>query len=85
MTAALKDDGAVQLRQGSLEGGDGRRTPYCRPVTIATDEQRRHIDLRAPKRRKVFPVAVNVSIPIERTTKARVFELVRVHSQDRIR
>ena len=79
VAAPLEDQRSVQLRQRRLERGDGRRPPDRGTVAVTADEQRRHVDRLPAERGEILPVAVDVAVPVERTAKAGVLELARVH------
>jgi hypothetical protein len=78
VAAALEDDRAAQLRQGSSERGDRGRAPDGGAVTVAADEQRRHVDPRSTERGEVLPVAVDVAVAVERAAQSTVLELAGV-------
>src|SRR5271167_3024374 len=70
MTASAEHLRTTQPRQRLAEVSDRRATPSCRPVLLATDEQRRHGDWLPRVVGQIFPVAVHVAISIESAGEA---------------
>jgi hypothetical protein len=68
----------MQSGQRLAEVSDRGATPSCRPVLLATDEQRRHGNRLARECGKICPVAVDVAISIESAGEAGALKLADV-------
>src|SRR5471030_887777 len=74
MTGAFDDQLSLQMRQHPLQLVDALGTDQSGDDGIlrSRDEQRRLMDLRVLPRRGQFPVAVDVTVPVEPAAEAGI-------------